>query len=324
MGEQREILKVAFCNFWPGFTGDSFFLPLIREASGRVVVVSECEEAELVFTSVFNWKRSKNLIHFLSAPIREAAFRIRRFSATEEYLGFRLNKGQKLIWFTGENERPPLIDYDLSISFDPDDKSTRNVQFPLALMSLDWWGKEASTETPEFMRLGTSISPSQAILSRATNTANRGKFACAFIGRPEPSRLRAIRVLEELTGKPVDVFGKQGHITSKSKIEIASDYRFMFCFENDAYPGYVTEKALEAWACGCIPIWDGLDQHKILNRNALINFRDFENLSQMIGYVRDLDANQAEMSKVASRPILTKSSLGKIEALGKAIADLIV
>lgn len=324
MEDELRILRVAFCNFWPGFNPESFFVPLLREISDGAVVVSDCEDAELVFTSVFNFNRRKTLSRVLTAKFREVAFRIRGFSATDAYLGFRLKKGQKLIWYTGENERPPLIDFDLSISFDQDDMSTKNVYFPLALMSLDWWGEQAHAETPEYKRLGTSISHSQAVLGRDTNTGTRGNFACAFIGRPEPSRLRAIRVLEELTGKPVDVFGKQGHVTSKSKFEIASDYRFMFCFENDAYPGYVTEKALEAWACGCIPIWYGLDQHKILNRNALINFRDFENLSQMIGYVRDLDANHAEMSKVASRPILTKSSLGKMKALRKAIADLIV
>lgn len=323
MEDEQQILKVAFCNFWPGFKPESFFLPLLREVSGREVVVSVYEEAELVFTSVFNWNRSKNLPRLLKAQFREAAFRIRGFSATDAYLGFRLRKNQKLIWYTGENERPPLIDFDLSISFDQDDKSTKNVYFPLALMSLDWWGKQAHTETPEYKRLGTSITPGQAVLSRTVNTANRSRFACAFIGRPEPSRLRAIRVLEELTGHQVDVFGKQGKSTSEPKIEIASDYRFMVCFENDAYPGYVTEKTLEAWACGSIPIWDGIDQHEILNEGALINLRNFNNLAQMVDHVSHLNSNELELSKVADRPILKKTSLDALTVLKESIAGLI-
>lgn len=323
MEDEIQILRVAFCNFWPGFKPESFFVPLLREISDRAVVVSDCEDAELVFTSVFNFNRRKTLSRVLTAPVREAAFRIRGFSATDAYLGFRLKKGQKLVWYTGENERPPLIDFDLSISFDQDDMSTKNVYFPLALMSLDWWGEQGYAETPEYKRLGTSITPGQAVLSRAANTGTRSRFACAFIGRPEPSRLRAIRVLEELTGHQVDVFGKQGMSTPESKIEIASNYRFMVCFENDAYPGYVTEKALEAWACGSIPIWYGIDQDEILNEEALINLHNFDNLAQMVDHVSQLNSNQAELSKVANRPILKKSSLGNIEALSKAIADLI-
>lgn len=323
MEDELQILRVAFCNFWPGFKPESFFVPLIREISDRAVVVSDCKDAELVFTSVFNFNRRKTLSRLLTAPFREAAFRIRGFSATDAYLGFRLKKGQKLVWYTGENERPPLIDFDLSISFDQADKTTKNVYFPLALMGLNWWGEQAYAETPEYKRLGTSITPGQAVLSRAANTGNRLGFACAFIGRPEPSRLRAIRVLEELTGQKVDVFGKQGKRTQEPKIEIASNYRFMVCFENDAYPGYVTEKTLEAWACGSIPIWDGIDQHEILNEEALINLRNFDNLAQMVDHVRHLNSNELELSKVADRPILKKSSLDALTVLKESIADLI-
>ena len=40
---------------------------------------------------------------------------------------------------------------------------------------------------------------------------------------------------------------------------VARNYRYFLCFENDLYPGYVTEKPIEAWASGSVPLWRGID-----------------------------------------------------------------
>jgi hypothetical protein len=47
--------------------------------------------------------------------------------------------------------------------------------------------------------------------------------------------------------------------------------------ENEYVDGFITEKALEAWACQAIPIWWGRDTHKILNKKAYVNIDDIKN-----------------------------------------------
>lgn len=42
-----------------------------------------------------------------------------------------------------------------------------------------------------------------------------------------------------------------------SKRDILRHYRFCICYENARYPGYLTEKMLDAMFAGCVPIYEG-------------------------------------------------------------------
>ncbi|MEY4173593.1 MAG: hypothetical protein RI900_758 [Actinomycetota bacterium] len=42
-----------------------------------------------------------------------------------------------------------------------------------------------------------------------------------------------------------------------SKREVLADYRFTIAFENEEHPGYTTEKMLDAWLAGSVPIYWG-------------------------------------------------------------------
>ena len=60
------------------------------------------------------------------------------------------------------------------------------------------------------------------------------------------------------------------------------------CFENDIYPGYVTEKPIEAYIGDAIPLYYGLDVANYLNSKAIINLTNYNNLSEWKKYINDV------------------------------------
>jgi alpha(1,3/1,4) fucosyltransferase len=54
-------------------------------------------------------------------------------------------------------------------------------------------------------------------------------------------------------------FNNTGYLAPKGPefLRWISQYRFMICPENSKTLGYITEKALQAWLAGTIPIYDG-------------------------------------------------------------------
>lgn len=205
------------------------------------------------------------------------------------------------LWFTEENHRPPTQDWDLSFSFDLDPLSGSNVYLPV------WW-KDALIinhgDPASFERLGHRMSMAALLEHRETNTADRPGFACAFVNNPEPMRIAAIRQLGEVG--PVDVFGRLAGRSIKHKGDVALNYRYMVCFENDVYPGYVTEKPFEAWSLGCIPLWRGSDPAGYLNHGALLLSDGETSIDRLCEQVATLDADRAAVDSRSSAPILAR------------------
>jgi len=104
----------------------------------------------------------------------------------------------------------------------------------------------------------------------------------------------------------VEVFGRSVNNYLEDKINTSSPYWFSVCFENDLYPGYVTEKALEAWIAGTIPLYWGLDSGQILNPKAIVNLYDFKSLETFVKYVEDLFNDKNRMKSMLNEPIFNK------------------
>lgn len=105
----------------------------------------------------------------------------------------------------------------------------------------------------------------------------------------------------------VKVFGSAVGRPIKNKCEVAKDFRFVLAFENDVYPGYVTEKPLEAYACGAIPLWRGLDSSDLLNGGAIINAMDFDSLASFARHVADLNTDLTRLNSTAKEPLLNET-----------------
>jgi hypothetical protein len=286
-------IKVHFRRFYPRFDPQQFWIPLIEQALGAATRLSPATDADLVVTSVFEsrsemWKR--RVLSRLTGPAIPSPPR----------LG---SSAVRSIWVTGENIRPPADGYDLTFSFDLDDFGGSNVYLPLLLMELDWFSRERHQQPLGWSsRTGMSrLRPEEASQEREIEMSERPKFVCAFVGNAEPIRMKAISALERI-GR-VDVFGSAVGRPVASKAEIARDYRFMLCFENDLYPGYVTEKVLEAYQCGCIPLWRGVDAADLLNPKALINESEFPSLGAFVSHVADLNASELSLQRMSRQAL---------------------
>jgi hypothetical protein len=108
----------------------------------------------------------------------------------------------------------------------------------------------------------------------------------------------------------IDVFGGIARNTkqtsAKEKYEISQNYKFVYAFENDLFPGYVTEKAPEAWATGAVPLYWGADPHGYLNPKSMINCADFPTLESFVSRVDEVNASQELWESYASQPFLLK------------------
>jgi len=202
------------------------------------------------------------------------------------------------IWFTGENMRPPSSEeWDGYLSFDLDSLGGKNVYCPL------WWtwiGLLGKSFSP-FLDTPPNISN---LTSLRSPVKRREKFAVAFINNPHPMRFHAIEQLNKVG--VVDVFGKSVGRPVKDKAEIANEYRFILCFENDLYPGYVTEKPIEGWSTGAVPLWWGLDPAGFLNERALINAASHKGIDEFIEQVWATDKSDDIRAEMTAENLLNR------------------
>jgi alpha(1,3/1,4) fucosyltransferase len=225
------------------------------------------------------------------------------------------------IWWTGENVRPPVsCNFDHTISFDQDSYGGLNTYFPLFWIDLLFPTREA------LKRVGLDVIEVESLTRpRKDSTLGKKGFVCAFLSNPEPTRIRAIQELRKYG--EVDVYGPYTGKPVASKAEIAKGYKFMLAFENDLYPGYITEKILDAYLCETIPLYWGLfGSEDNINRNSIINLADFESLRDFCEYVGTLSQDTVSrifqeplLRKVPSRQVFIDALLGTDSSEGKQI-----
>jgi hypothetical protein len=139
------------------------------------------------------------------------------------------------------------------------------------------------------------------LLKPRTLLGDKSKFACAFIGNPQPTRLHAIEALQELG--QVDIFGPKFKKQIKSKIDVSREYRYMVCFENNLYPGYVTEKLIDAYVCETIPIyWGDIGESKCINEDAFFNVAAQGGIGTTLQNIKNL--SNAEYETMFQKPLL--------------------
>jgi hypothetical protein len=198
---------------------------------------------------------------------------------------------------TYENRRPPLQGFDLTFSFDVDNYSGKNYYLPLIYLYMN----HSKISPPHSKHL---LSPCVASQNRDVDKnfiEKKSGFASAFINNPHPMRLRAIDSLSKI--EKVELFGRSVNNYVNDKIDTASLYWFNLCFENDLYPGYVTEKILEAWISKSVPLYWGYDEAKILNPDAFVNLKDFNSLEDFVVFVSELYLDKDRMVEMISQPL---------------------
>lgn len=94
----------------------------------------------------------------------------------------------------------------------------------------------------------------------------------------------------------------------KDKLEFQKQYKFSFAFENSTFPGYVTEKIIDAWAAGTVPVyWGAPDVAQYFNPKAFIDCTD-KTPEEAIELVKAIDEDDEKYLAMMKEPILGEDS----------------
>ena len=93
---------------------------------------------------------------------------------------------------------------------------------------------------------------------------------------------------------------------SAGKVSFLSKYKFNIAFENKSKPGYTTEKIVEAFLAGTVPIyWGNPKIAEEFNQQSFINAHNFSDDAALAGHLLRLHRDDDLYRSIAMQPPLT-------------------
>lgn len=217
----------------------------------------------------------------------------------------------KRIVFLGENITPNFNAYDYAFAFDFITFLDRYKRVPLYYYYLDKY----------FQNIENFIDK-----RNDTELINR-KF-CTFVVsnniHSSTERYEFFKLLSEY--KRVDSGGSAFNNIGgpvKDKHNFIKNYKFNICFENSKYPGYVTEKIMEAFLARTVPIYCGSPMVDAdFNPKSFIDISKFNNFKEAKKYISFLDNNDVEYGKILSESPLNGGFYNNLNH--KGILDFLI
>lgn len=88
-----------------------------------------------------------------------------------------------------------------------------------------------------------------------------------------------------------------------------SRYKFCICLENMSYPGYITEKIIDCFHAGVIPIYLGApDVSEFIPRTSFIDLREYADLDELHRYLKGITEVSAIKIISAGRDFLSSKA----------------
>lgn len=133
---------------------------------------------------------------------------------------------------------------------------------------------------------------------------------CGFVVSNDQGMKERQQMFELLSAyKKVDSGGRyMNNIGGPVKDKLAFDqsHKFSLTFENCSHVGYTTEKIVEAFAAGAIPIYCGNPEiGKEFNTKAFVNIHDFDSLEDAVKRIIEIDQNDELYRQIKAEPIIT-------------------
>jgi len=159
--------------------------------------------------------------------------------------------------------------------------------------------------------------------TRPVFSLSQKKF-CAFVVRNGGNNVRNqfVRMLSQ-TYKPVDCAGpfmntmpdgmtapEDSRVYGDRYLGFLQQYKFIVCFENCSQPANLTEKLLNAWMSGAVPIyWGCPGVLEWLNPNAFLYLEDTSQSSihRLIQQIRELDEDVDKYQAIQREPLIHPS-----------------
>jgi len=263
-------LKIWFADFWPEWKDEDFISPILKN---HFELVLDKNNPDVVFHSIFGKREAPNY------------------------------KCKKILYL-GENHRPEQFGSDYSISFDP--HSEKNYRLPLwqvyillkpelkeRLYNRKNWREDEFQRWCSF----TVSNPSNFMRNSAYQQLNQYKYVDSY-GR----FMTTNGALQEAS---------KGRYWRDAKDEyfLKFPHKFMMAYENTPYRYYCTEKLMDAFLVGSMPIyWGDPRVGEDWNNEAFINVTkgDFDKIFRV-------DKDWELFKSIYNQPIFTDEQKEKLE-----------
>ena len=153
------------------------------------------------------------------------------------------------------------------------------------------------------------------IRNKLLSNPKRKKFCAAVISNSHFTdyfRLNFIKKLNEY--KKIDMGGRYKNNVGKinNKIKFLSSYKFSIAMENTEGDGYVSEKIIDSFLSGSIPIYYGdymIDEY--INPKSIILVRGNKDMKKKIAYIKYIDNNKYIYKNILKEKILIDDNILK-------------
>lgn len=212
------------------------------------------------------------------------------------------------IFYTGENIHTDWNLADYGIDYDLLDFDERHLCFPLYFLYIS--------------------DLKNAVKTHLLSNDKREKFCSFMVSNGSADKIRD-KFFEKLCKyKKVDSGGRWknniGGAFIENKNAWLKNYKFNLCFENSSQKGYVTEKIIQAFAAGCVPIYWGdgsLCDEKyakfrpVFNPKAFINVHNFDSIESAIKEIERIDNDDSAFEAMRKEPIFSDKSMERFFGL---------
>ena len=145
----------------------------------------------------------------------------------------------------------------------------------------------------------------------------RTKFCAAVISNFKSSNKFRIKFINKLNKyKKVDMGGSFMNNVGgpvEDKIKFFSSYKFSIAMENSEGDGYISEKIVDSFISGTIPIYYGdynLDEY--INPKSYILIKNEKNIKKKIKYIKEIDNDDEKYLKILKEKVLINENIGRI------------
>lgn len=260
-------LKIAYADFWPEWNIEDFVTPLLEK--GFNVIIDQ-NNPDVLIHSIFN-----------------------RMQDSKRY------KCKKIL-VLAENWRADQFGSDLTISFDP--HSSTNYRLPLWQIYLILWPQlreslfdyKANWNLLDFKRFCSFT------VSNSSNFIRNGAFQQLSSYKKVHSYGRYMTNDMSIQNLPKESYWRD----LKNEFFISTPHKFMMTYENSSYPYYCTEKIMDAFLVGSVPIYWG-DPKVIEDWNEKAFISAMRHPNTWLNIVKELDQNDEKFMEMYSQPVFT-------------------
>ena len=193
------------------------------------------------------------------------------------------------IQYSGEDSWPDLNLYDYAMGFPLLDYDGRYLRLPLYALR-DTWAPALARHTL----------PDEAFLRR------RG-FCCFVVSNDFSAERNAFFAALDARRGVASGGGYRNNVGGPvaDKQSFLRDYKFNIAYENSASPGYCTEKIVDAFAAGAVPIyWGDPEICGEFNPGAFLWAGAYPDTESLLARLDEIDKNEAEYLSICHTPIL--------------------